>query len=124
MELTSLGTAQFIALETFKRDGTGVITPVWVTAYDEKLYVWTIGNSWKVKRIRKNDLVRLAESDGRGNPKSEWVTGHARVLDSDADKHRVLKLFKDKYGFQFTLYHTLEKIRGTHNRRVAIEISS
>jgi len=124
MELSFLETAQFIALETIKRDGTGVITPVWVAAYNKKLYIWTMGTSWKVKRIRNNDLVRLAESDGRGNPKSDWVTAHARVLDSEADKNHVQKLFKEKYGFQFTLYNMMEKIRRTHNSRVAIEISS
>ncbi len=118
MELKQLGSAQYIALETFKKNGTSVNTPVWVAPQGDKLYVWTEATSWKVKRIRNNSQVRLAESDAIGNPKSEWVTAQTQVLDSDEDIRQVEKLFKSKYRFQFTLW----KLRGRKNKHVAIEI--
>ncbi len=82
MEFAELGNAKYIALETFRKSGEGVITPVWVTPEDGKLYVWTVDGSWKVKRIRNNDRVRIAVSDARGNPQSDWVevNGHRTGL--------------------------------------------
>jgi uncharacterized protein len=122
MDFIQLGKAQFIALETFKKNGSGVTTPVWVAPDNDTLFVWTERDSWKVKRIRNNSAVRLAESDARGAPKSDWFSAQAQVLDSDADIQRVKKLFKSKYGFQFTLFAIMGKLRGGENKRVAVEI--
>ena len=72
-QLDDLKNAKYIALETFRKNGEGVITPVWAAGANGKLYVWTGANSWKVKRIKNDKLVRLCESDARGNPKSDWV---------------------------------------------------
>ncbi len=52
---------KYLNLETFKKNGTGVKTPVWfaedpsagLDSSDAKLYVYTIGVSGKVKRILK-----------------------------------------------------------------------
>ncbi len=52
MELKDIGDPKYIALETFRKSGEGVITPVWAVAESGKLYVWTGLNSWKVKRMR------------------------------------------------------------------------
>ena len=71
--LTQLGAAQYIALETYKKNGEAVKTPVWVTQEAGKLYVITEGHSWKVKRIRNNPRVRIAQSDARGNVQGDWV---------------------------------------------------
>lgn len=53
---------RYLSLETFKKSGQGVKTPVWFAAEPSveldsnnvKLYVYTIGVSGKVKRIRNN----------------------------------------------------------------------
>ncbi|KAA3662518.1 MAG: PPOX class F420-dependent oxidoreductase, partial [Chloroflexi bacterium] len=47
MTLSTLGDAQYIALETFRKNGTGVITPVWVAGENGSLFVWTDADSWK-----------------------------------------------------------------------------
>ena len=73
MKLNAFNKATYIALETYRANGQGVITPVWVAVENDKLYVWTDLDSWKVKRICKDNRVRLCESDSRGNPKSEWL---------------------------------------------------
>ena len=49
---TELGS--YINLRTFKRDGTGVDTPVWFAESDGKLYVFTEGDAYKVKRLRRD----------------------------------------------------------------------
>ncbi len=88
MDFKAIGNPTYIALETFRKSGEGVITPVWVVAEGDKLYVWTVGDSGKVKRIRNNGRVRIAVSDSRGAPKSDWVEAKAHVLDTPADEEQ------------------------------------
>lgn len=108
MTLNDLNDAQFIALETFRKTGEGVITPVWVTSEAGKLYVWTGVGSGKIKRIRNNPRVRVCKSDGRGQPQSEWVEAQARLLDSPeaiaAAQHRLTA----KYGRSFRLISMMQ----------------
>ena len=124
MNFGHLGNEQYIALETFRKSGEGVITPVWITPEDGKLYVWTVGDSWKVKRIRNdNHDVRMAASDARGNPKSEWVEGMATVLDSPgADKRAKRERLSAKYGMKYQLFGLMAKLRGNSGPHVALEI--
>ena len=63
---TPLDDEQYINLETFRKDGSGVKTPVWAAAQDGKLVVMTDGTSHKVKRIRADPKVRAAACDARG----------------------------------------------------------
>lgn len=70
MQFGEIGNPTYIALETFRKSGEGVVTPVWVTAEGDKLYVWTVGDSGKVKRIRNNGRVRIADGDAHA-PKSD-----------------------------------------------------
>jgi uncharacterized protein len=107
---------QYINLETFRRSGAGVPTPVWFVAGVRKLYVRTIANSGKIKRIRNNGLVRLASCDARGNLSGEWVEARARVLtpEEEAQAKEVNRMLYKKYGplkFAFDLAGRLQKHR-------------
>ncbi len=119
MILNKLADATFIALETFRENGEGVTTPVWAAGEDGKLYVWTEKDSWKVKRIRNNGHVRISESDGRGNPKGDWMEAQARIIDSEESKKLTKALFRSKYGFQFRVFSFM----GGNRTRVTIEIA-
>ena len=119
MTLNKLADATFIALETFRKNGEGVITPVWVAGENGKLYVWTDLKSWKVKRIQKNNRVRVCESDVRGIPKSDWRNAQARSLDSDEAFKKVRSLFKSKYGLQFRMF----SLMGRKSPKAVVEIT-
>ncbi len=95
--MTPLAVAQFVLLTTFRADGTGVSTPVWVVSLDGELAVWTPGSSGKVKRIRRNAGVTLAPCDRRGAPLGDPVRGTARLL-GESDTRRVRALIRRKYG--------------------------
>ena len=79
---------KYLNLETFKKSGDGVKTPVWFAAdpksdlasSEARLYAYTIGNSGKVKRIRNNGRVRIAPCDMRGNLLGEWVEARAEIV--------------------------------------------
>ena len=60
----SLADAQYVNLETFRKNGTGVQTPVWAAPNGDELVIFTNGNSYKVKRLRRNTSVRIAKCGG------------------------------------------------------------
>lgn len=75
---------KYLTLETFRRDGTGVRTPVWfataqATAGERRLYVYTTADSGKAKRLRRTPAVRLAPCDARGRVTGAWVDAEARI---------------------------------------------
>lgn len=122
MSLTQLGKANYVALETFRKNGTGVITPVWVISKNEKLLARTDRNSWKVKRIRNNSRVRVAESDGRGNPTGAWHEAKARIVDNPAEETRIRKQMAQKYKLMYYLIALMTIFSSPD--RIVLEISS
>jgi PPOX class probable F420-dependent enzyme len=95
MGFTAFAEQKYLNLETFKKSGDGVKTPVWFAADprtpldsgDAKLYAYTMGVSGKVKRIRNNPRVRIAPCDMRGNLLGEWVEAQAEIITGDQSKY-------------------------------------
>ena len=95
---------KYLNLETFKKNGTGVKTPVWFAAdpstsldsNEAKLYVYTIGVSGKVKRIRNNPRVKIAPCDMRGRVLGEWAEARAEIVTGGEDT-RGVQLLNKKY---------------------------
>jgi len=123
MILNDIKNAKYIALETFRKNGQGVITPVWMAADGGKFYVWTDGSSGKAKRIRATGRVRLCASDVRGTPESGWVEAQAQVLSEPADVKATEKRMAAKYGLLFRLFGVMGKLTGRVGNRAALEIS-
>ncbi|MEV7671928.1 PPOX class F420-dependent oxidoreductase [Streptomyces sp. NPDC000963] len=93
---------RYVSLTTFRKNGTGVATPVWYAVEGSELYAWTRTDSWKVKRLRNDPRVVAAVCDVRGNvPEgAERVTGEARLVTGE-ELRRVRKLLLRKYTWQF-----------------------
>ena len=88
---------KYINLETYKKDGTSIRTPVWFVIDKNLIYVITRESTGKVKRLRNNQNVRIVPCSFKGEPKNEWVKGAAEKITGDeADK--AIKLRKKKYG--------------------------
>ena len=93
----SLAAERYISLTTFKRDGTPMATPVWVTSDDgRRLLVWTGAGTWKVRWLRRDPEVLLAPSNFRGRERGERLRGRAQVV---ADPG-IGELLRRKYGWQ------------------------
>lgn len=119
--MTPLADAQFVQLTTFRRDGTAVPTPVWVAPFDGALAVWAAASSGKVRRIRRNGAVTVAECDRRGAPLGEPVAGTAVLLDA-AGSRRVRGAVRRKYGLLGLLLTTLLPLRGRGEAGVSITL--
>lgn len=122
-EVQRLAASTYVSLTTFKKAGTAVPTPVWVSSDGDRLYVWTQGDSGKAKRIRNDGHVLVAPSDSRGALQGSAVSGTARVLDSPDDLARVGGLHRAKYGLQFRLFDLGAKLFRRNRPLVAIEIT-
>ncbi len=89
---------QYINVETFRKNGIGVKTPVWFAQDDDSLVVRTESTSGKMKRIRNNQRVRIAACDARGGLLGEWMDAQAEIITVDAEKKRIDRLVTKKYG--------------------------
>lgn len=97
-DLQRLGSSKYVAVATYKKDGTAVSTPVWIAPDGDSLVFWTISTSWKVKRIRNNPAVAVVVCNVRGAQHSgDWVRGTAEVLDA-AGSQAVRDVIARKYG--------------------------
>jgi PPOX class probable F420-dependent enzyme len=101
---------QYLNLETFRRSGVGVRTPVWFAEHQGRLYIRTGGESGKVKRIRNQGRVRLAPSDAQGHPKGEWMEAQAELANAE-QAELARRLFLKKYGLQYRGFEAMVKLR-------------
>jgi PPOX class probable F420-dependent enzyme len=84
--LAALAGGKYLSLETYRRTGTPVRTPVWFAEDDRDpstLYVYTELNAGKVKRIRNNANVKIAPCTMRGTVKGDWIAAAARLVEGD-----------------------------------------
>lgn len=117
-----LAAAQFVQLTTFRRDGTGVPTAVWVVPLDGgELGVWTPAGSGKVKRVRRSGEVTLAACDRRGTPGGAAVPGTARLLD-EAGTRLVRDAVRRKYGLLGRVLTAISQRRGAGPVGIAITL--
>ena len=72
---------KYLNMETYRKTGKPVATPLWFAEENGTLYIYSLANAGKVKRIRNNPKVRIVPCDVRGKPKGEWVEAKARILD-------------------------------------------
>jgi|SRR5919108_2481508 PPOX class probable F420-dependent enzyme len=87
-----------ISVETYRKNGTPVRTPVWFIKEQDRLVVHTGGNSGKVKRIKRNRKVRVAPSKFRGEPKADYVDAQAEIVADPEAVKRYYSLIYKKYG--------------------------
>jgi PPOX class probable F420-dependent enzyme len=108
---------KYLNLETFRKSGVGVKTPVWFVQDSEVLFVRTVSDSGKVKRIRNNARVNIAPCKMDGELSGDWIPAVAReVNDPDIDR-KVDKLLDRKYGLMKKLFSLAG---GSNGRKYAI----
>ncbi|HEY2822234.1 MAG TPA: PPOX class F420-dependent oxidoreductase [Candidatus Acidoferrum sp.] len=116
----ALDKRSYLSLETFRKNGEGVRTPVWFAAdptvdirsREAKLYIYTIENTGKVKRVRNNPRVRITPCDRTGGSLGEWIEANARVVEG-AEAALGSKLLTRKYFLKrvFDLFAVLRSAK-------------
>jgi PPOX class probable F420-dependent enzyme len=114
---------KYLSLETFKKSGEGVKTPVWFAADprtdlsgdEARLYIYTIGNTGKVKRIRNNPRVKIAPCAMRGDILGEWISARVEIVTGEEAAYGMRLLnkkffpWKQILGF-FALFSRRERV--------------
>lgn len=106
---------QYLNLETFRRSGESMKTPVWFVEDGDILYVRTIANSGKVKRIRNNGQVNIAPCKVNGALLGEWIPAHAREVRDDETAAKVDRLLDKKYGLMKKMFALSSALQGRKN---------
>ena len=117
-------TARYLNLETFRKTGIGVPTPVWFAQQAGRplFYIYSEADAGKVKRIRNNPKVRLAPCNFRGVLRGEWIDGSARICDAE-EAIRGQQLLRRKYGWQKIVGDFFSRLMGHKQILLALEVS-
>jgi PPOX class probable F420-dependent enzyme len=84
-KLAAFDRQKYLSLETYRKNGEAVRTPVWFAAAPgPTLYVYTTADSGKVKRLRRTGEVRIAPCNARGTVTGAWSNAGATIVDNDA----------------------------------------
>jgi PPOX class probable F420-dependent enzyme len=92
---------KYLNLETYRKNGVGVRTPVWFATAPEEvggptIYVYSTADSGKAKRIRRTNMVKIAPCDARGKVTGSWVEAFAKIVGGE-EFDRGMRLLDRKY---------------------------
>jgi uncharacterized protein len=104
MAFEALRGQKYLNLETFKKSGQGVKTPLWFAAdpdadlssSDARVYAYTMGVNGKVKRLRNSGRARVAPCSARGTVTGPWVEASAEII-SGSEAEKADELLNKKY---------------------------
>ena len=103
---------QYINLETFRKNGMGVRTPVWFVQEGDTLFIRTDANSGKVKRIRNSGLVNIAACKMDGSLLGDWLPAQARQITDNDTAQKVDHLLDRKYGLMKKMFALTTAMQG------------
>ncbi len=115
----SLADEKYIALTTFKRDGTPVTTPVWAAPVDDgRIGFYTSSTSGKAKRLAHTSKVTVQPCDARGRVKAGTSpTDGTAVVVSGTELEGIRTKVKAKYGVMVPISKAFAKIGGFVKRK-------
>ena len=118
-DFEALFPGRYLSVTSFKRDGTGVATPVWSVSDGKRLFAFTDLHSAKVRRIRRNPRILIASCRVNGKLRGEPVPARAEVLTATAELERVRKLLVERYKVSYRVvmlfYRLGRRLRGTQS---------
>jgi PPOX class probable F420-dependent enzyme len=93
---------KYLNLETYRKNGRAVRTPVWFVIDNGIIYVTTPSTTGKIKRLNHNKNIRIVPSNMKGIPKGNWVDATAYFV-NETETSQAIKLRKKKYGLMAKL---------------------
>lgn len=118
---TTFNQQKYLNLETFRKNGNGVKTPVWFVQDGNILFVRTIANSGKVKRIRNYPQVHIVPCKMDGAPLGDWVEASARLVSDPEVDRKVDRMLGKKYGLMKSLFGLASSMQGRKNAIIEIK---
>jgi PPOX class probable F420-dependent enzyme len=114
---------KYLNLETFRKSGESMKTPVWFAQEGETIYIQTVANSGKVKRIRYNGRVNVTPCKMDGTPTGTWVPAYAvEIADAEITK-KVNRLLDKKYGLMKKMFSLGSSRQGRQDTILEIKLT-
>lgn len=102
----SIASEKYVALTTYRKDGTPRSTGVWIAELDDgQVGLITPAHSWKARRLANDPRVQLQPSDSKGVVRegSSIVDGTAVVVDG-AEFEAIRKRVRAKYRLLYPVW--------------------
>jgi PPOX class probable F420-dependent enzyme len=117
-EWQALAQARYLNLESTRRDGTAVRTPLWFAPdANGTFYVYSQAEAFKVKRLRREPRCRVAACDMRGGVTGPWLAARAQILAGE-EAARGMALLDRRYWPWKQMLGLLARLRPAHARVV------
>jgi PPOX class probable F420-dependent enzyme len=113
---------KYLNIETLRKNGVGVRTPVWFVQDGIHIYIRTGANSGKVKRLRNNPQVNIAPCKMDGTLVGDWVPASAREVKDEATANKVDQLLGKKYGLIEKLFSLMGGRNGLENTIIELKV--
>lgn len=121
--LAQFGGEKYLNLESYRKNGTSVQTPLWFAQEGDVLYVYSLASTGKVKRIRRNARVRVVPCTFRGRPTRTWMEATARIENAEGAA-RGHQLLRQKYGWQKALGDIVSRVWPRERVVMTIHVAS
>ena len=112
VDISQFDKTNYINLETYRKNGISVITPVWFVIEGKDFFVITKSSTGKIKRLRNNPKIRISPCDFRGKVKGKWLNGLATLKTPD-EYPQIINLRNKKYGFRTKLVSLFTRGKGS-----------
>jgi len=122
-DLAALAHHRYLALETVRRNGAAVVTPVWFVERDGQLFFSAPAHTGKVKRLRHTPRGRVAPCDERGTLLGPWIPVAIQPAPG-AEAATADRLLAARYGWQrrlLDIFGWLRRWRYVHYTIAAVE---
>ena len=114
---TSLKSASYLNLTTFRRSGEAVATPLWFAEHEGVLYVQTFPTAGKLKRIDHTTRVMVAPCTLNGKALGVEIEGEARIVTDEQEILLAEVALSLKYGLVRRIYFAALNMYGRLRRR-------
>ncbi len=122
-DLSAFDKQQYMNVETYRKSGAGVRTPVWFVEHDGELCFTTEAASGKVKRLRSNPRVMVAPCRVNGELLGDWHPTDARFMMAE-ETVLVKKVYSRKYGLMKLFFDFMGIFRRVDRVFIALTLNT
>lgn len=114
--------AEYVNLATRRKNGDMVPTPIWAAPVGTNLYVFTAGNSGKVKRIKNFSEVELAQCNAGGKLLGGWTSASAYIVNDPLEVQNAILALEAKYGWKMKMTDFGARLTGRYQKRAYLRL--
>ena len=117
--VAEVAAAQYVMLTTYKKDGTPVASPLWAAPDGDDMMLWSVTDSWKATRLRRNSDVLVQACNVNGSKTmGPVVAGVGEIVSRESAVDAIIA----KYGIMGRLTILGSKLRRGASATIGIRV--